>query len=70
MRRPTTQAYRAAKARAGVNFIRRVVAGPGDKVAAVDGGAVLNGKHQADPLTELAATARSATSRFRPTLTS
>ncbi|MFL5175524.1 MAG: signal peptidase I [Microvirga sp.] len=40
--RPTAQ-------RADVNFIKRVVAGPGDRVAIVDGHVVLNGKPQKEP---------------------
>src|SRR3954470_10042488 len=34
------------KQRADVNYIKRVVAGPGDKLSIVDGHAVLNGKRQ------------------------
>ena len=35
--------------RADVNFIKRVVAGPGDRVAIIDGHVVLNGKRQKEP---------------------
>jgi signal peptidase I len=35
--------------RADTNFVKRVVAGPGDRIAVVDGHAVLNGKRQAEP---------------------
>ena len=35
--------------KADVNFIKRVVAGPGDRVAIVDGHVVLNGKPQKEP---------------------
>ncbi len=37
--------------RADVNFIKRVVAGPGDRVAIIDGHVVLNGKRQSEPFT-------------------
>ena len=35
--------------KADVNFIKRIVAGPGDKVAIVDGHVILNGKRQSEP---------------------
>jgi signal peptidase I len=35
--------------RADVNFIKRVVAGPGDRVAVRDGHVILNGKRQREP---------------------
>jgi signal peptidase I len=35
--------------KADVNFIKRVVAGPGDRIAIVDGHVVLNGKRQEEP---------------------
>ena len=35
--------------KAGVNFIKRVVAGPGDKIAIRDGHVILNGKLQKEP---------------------
>jgi signal peptidase I len=40
--RPTSQ-------KADVNFIKRVVAGPGDRLRVVDGHVVLNGKRQSEP---------------------
>ena len=38
--------------RADVNFVKRVVAGPGDTIAIEDGHVILNGKRQAEPFTE------------------
>ncbi len=38
--------------RADVNFIKRIVAGPGDTVAVQDGHVVLNGTRQSEPFTE------------------
>jgi signal peptidase I len=38
--------------RANVNFIKRVVAGPGDRIAIRGGHVVLNGKLQKEPFTE------------------
>jgi signal peptidase I len=38
--------------RADVNFIKRVVAGPGDKISIRDGHVVLNGKPQKEPFIE------------------
>ena len=35
--------------KAGVNFIKRIVAGPGDTVAIVDGHVIRNGKRQSEP---------------------
>jgi signal peptidase I len=35
--------------KADVNFIKRIVAGPGDKLAVVDGHVILNGKRQKEP---------------------
>lgn len=35
--------------KADVNFIKRVVAGPGDRIALQDGHVILNGKRQAEP---------------------
>ena len=35
--------------RADVNFIKRVVAGPGDRIAIRDGHVILNGKRQKEP---------------------
>jgi signal peptidase I len=41
----------ATKERADVNFIKRVVAGPGDTVAIEDGHVILNGKRQKEDFT-------------------
>jgi signal peptidase I len=38
--------------RADVNFIKRVVAGPGDRIAIRNGHVILNGKEQNEPFTE------------------
>jgi signal peptidase I len=38
--------------RASINFIKRVVAGPGDHLSIVDGHVILNGKRQKEPFTE------------------
>jgi signal peptidase I len=38
--------------RADVNFVKRVVAGPGDTIAIEDGHVILNGKRQAETFTE------------------
>ena len=38
--------------KAEVNFIKRVVAGPGDKLAIEDGHVILNGRRQKEPFTE------------------
>jgi signal peptidase I len=35
--------------RSGENFIKRVVAGPGDTIAVIDGHVILNGKRQKEP---------------------
>ena len=50
---PSGQAcVRPTATRADVNFIKRVVAGPGDKLAIDEGRVVLNGKPQAEPFVE------------------
>ena len=41
-----------ARQEASVNFIKRVVAGPGDKISVRNGHVVLNGKLQKEPFTE------------------
>ena len=38
--------------KADVNFIKRVVAGPGDRISVRDGHVVLNGKRQSEPFIE------------------
>jgi len=40
------------KTKADVNFIKRIVAGPGDTLAIVDGHAIRNGKRQKEPFIE------------------
>ena len=45
LRRPTSE-------KADVNFIKRVVAGPGDRLAIEDGHVILNGKRQNEPFAE------------------
>jgi signal peptidase I len=40
---------RPTQARSDVNFIKRVVAGPGDRISIDDGHVVLNGKRQSEP---------------------
>jgi signal peptidase I len=49
---PTEACKRPTSARADVNFIKRVVAGPGDRIAVRDGHVVLNGKEQKEPFIE------------------
>jgi signal peptidase I len=39
-------------AQADVNFIKRVVAGPGDRLRIVDGRVILNGRRQTEPFAE------------------
>jgi signal peptidase I len=41
-----------SKTRASVNFIKRVVAGPGDRISIRNGHVILNGKPQKEPFTE------------------
>jgi len=40
------------KQRADVNYIKRVVAGPGDKLSIIDGHVILNGKRQKESFTK------------------
>jgi len=42
----------ATAERADVNFIKRVVAGPGDRISIEDGHVILNGKRQSEPFAE------------------
>ncbi|HEV2774256.1 MAG TPA: signal peptidase I [Solirubrobacteraceae bacterium] len=43
---------RPTRDRADVNFIKRIVAGPGDKITIQDGHVVRNGRRQAEPFAE------------------
>jgi signal peptidase I len=43
---------RPTRTRADVNFIKRVVAGPGDRLRVEEGHAVVNGERQEEPFTE------------------
>jgi signal peptidase I len=43
---------RPTDAQADVNFIKRVVAGPGDRLRIVDGRVILNGRRQREPFAE------------------
>ncbi len=43
---------RPTEERADVNFIKRVVAGPGDTIAIEDGDVILNGERQEEPFAE------------------
>ena len=52
--------------KADVNFIKRVVAGPGDRLSIVNGRVILNGKRQKEPfIRAVRRRARDATSRAR-----
>jgi signal peptidase I len=46
---PSQVCAEPTKERADVNFIKRVVAGPGDRIAVRNGHVILNGKRQKDP---------------------
>jgi signal peptidase I len=48
-REPDQPCPRPTKDKADVNFIKRIVAGPGDKITIEDGHVVRNGKRQAEP---------------------
>ena len=48
-RQPDQPCPRPTKDKADVNFIKRIVAGPGDKITIEDGHVVRNGKRQAEP---------------------
>jgi len=43
---------RPTRRKADVNYIKRVVAGPGDRISLDDGRVILNGKRQREPFTE------------------
>lgn len=47
-----TACLRATRDKADVNFIKRIVAGPGDRLAVRDGRVVLNGKRQREPFAQ------------------
>ena len=49
---PSQVCARPTSARADVNFIKRVVAGPGDRLAVRGGHVILNGKRQEEAFTE------------------
>ena len=58
-----------------MNFIKRVVAGPGDRLAVRGGHVILNGKRQKEPFIEPCGGGRGlrssdGRSAFRPTTTS
>ena len=49
---PRQPCPKATSGKAEVNFIKRIVAGPGDTLAVEDGHVIRNGKRQAEPFTE------------------
>ena len=51
-REPDQPCPRPTRDKADVNFIKRIVAGPGDKITIEDGHVVRNGKRQAEPFAE------------------
>jgi signal peptidase I len=51
-RQPDQPCPRPTREKADVNFIKRIVAGPGDKLRIEDGHVVRNGKRQAEPFAE------------------
>jgi signal peptidase I len=51
VKQPTQPCDRPTPERADVNFIKRVVAGPGDTIFIRDGHAIVNGKQQKDDFT-------------------
>jgi signal peptidase I len=51
-RRPGQACDLPTSRRSNVNFIKRVVAGPGDRIAIQDGHVILNGKRQKEDFTE------------------
>jgi signal peptidase I len=51
-RQPDQPCPRPTRDKADVNFIKRIVAGPGDKITIEDGHVVRNGKRQAEPFAE------------------
>jgi signal peptidase I len=51
-RQPDQPCPRPTPGKADVNFIKRIVAGPGDKITIADGHVVRNGKRQSEPFAE------------------
>ena len=51
-KQPDQPCPRPTRDKADVNFIKRIVAGPGDKITIEDGHVVRNGKRQAEPFAE------------------
>ena len=51
-REPRQPCSRPTAKKADVNFIKRIVAGPGDTIAVEDGHVILNGKRQSEPFIE------------------
>ena len=51
-RQPNQACSQPTSGRAEVNFIKRIVAGPGDTLAVVDGHVIRNGKRQNEPFIE------------------
>ena len=51
-KQPEQPCPRPTRDRADVNFIKRIVAGPGDRITIEDGHVVRNGKRQAEPFAE------------------
>ncbi len=51
-RQPEQPCPRPTSDKADVNFIKRIVAGPGDKITIEDGHVVRNGKRQSEPFAE------------------
>ena len=51
-RQPEQPCPRPTRDKADVNFIKRIVAGPGDKITVEDGHVVRNGKRQSEPFAE------------------
>lgn len=69
--RPDHASARPAGARADVNFTKRVVAGPADRVAVEQGNVIRDGMRQTEPFAKPCGGGRDVSSRgrspFRPT---